>query len=177
MIAIRILITMLCLGLLAGVPGPDAEKSDDETPLEHSGTKDPLHELSWLSGYWTGESGGVVMEEVWMAPRGGIMPGLHRDLFPSGKAFFEYLRITRTGEETVYHASPRGKEPVPFRMHSSAPGLVVFENRGHDFPQRIIYERKGDRLEARIEGEVKGKMKSSAWIWKRNDGFPGSTER
>jgi hypothetical protein len=33
---------------------------------------------------------------------------------------------------------------------------VVFANAENDFPSRIVYERDGDALKARIEGEIGG---------------------
>ena len=49
-------------------------------------------------------------------------------------------------------------------------GEVVFENPGHDFPQRIIYSLKaGGNLEARIEGEAKGEARTVDFSMKRLD--------
>ena len=42
---------------------------------------------------------------------------------------------------------------------------VVFENLSHDFPQRIIYSRKGKQLCARIEGTLQGKEEGEEWCW------------
>ena len=36
---------------------------------------------------------------------------------------------------------------------------AVFENPAHDFPQRVIYKRDGDKLNARIEGTKDGKTR------------------
>lgn len=43
---------------------------------------------------------------------------------------------------------------------------VVFENREHDFPQRIIYWLDDDgSLRARIEGTIGGQSRSQEWKW------------
>jgi pyridoxine/pyridoxamine 5'-phosphate oxidase len=43
---------------------------------------------------------------------------------------------------------------------------VVFENREHDFPQRIPYWRgEKNRLHARIEGELDGRMQAEEGSW------------
>ena len=45
---------------------------------------------------------------------------------------------------------------------------VVFENRQHDFPQRILYWLDpGGALHARIEGPQGGKTVSEEWVWTR----------
>lgn len=46
----------------------------------------------------------------------------------------------------------------PFRSKDSFSGRLTFENKEQDFPQRVIYERKGTGLLlAAIEGTHKGK--------------------
>ena len=45
---------------------------------------------------------------------------------------------------------------------------VVFENRKHDFPKRIIYWLGDDgALHARIEGDPGGKEQAMEWSWKK----------
>ena len=46
---------------------------------------------------------------------------------------------------------------------------VVFENAAHDFPQRVIYERDGDVLKARIEGDMGGQQQAMAWEYRKAD--------
>ena len=40
---------------------------------------------------------------------------------------------------------------------------AVFANAENDFPTRVIYQRDGDVLTARIEGEIGGQPRSLAW--------------
>jgi len=45
---------------------------------------------------------------------------------------------------------------------------VVFENPGHDFPQRISYSLRGaEQLEAAIEGEMGGEKKTIRFPFRR----------
>ena len=48
-----------------------------------------------------------------------------------------------------------------------ADGRVTFENAAHDFPQRILYWREGDRLRARVEGMLEGRQMSEDYAWRR----------
>jgi hypothetical protein len=41
---------------------------------------------------------------------------------------------------------------VAFTLVVDPAGQAVFENRTHDFPNRIIYRQAGDTLVARVEG-------------------------
>ncbi len=144
-------------------------------PLVAGGSSDParaadpsIEGLAWMAGRWAGEQGPVKMEEVWMAPRAGVMLGLHRDTSGERLILFEFLRI-EAGEGGIdYIASPRGKPGVPFRLVSIEARRAVFENPDHDFPQRIIYRLGEDgALHARIEGEQGGKASSAEWRWDR----------
>ena len=124
-----------------------------------------LDRLSWLVGYWVGRTERVEMEEIWIEPKGGVMLGLHRDSAPGRPAFFEYLRIEEREGRVVFVASPRGTGSTEFALVRFDGQHAVFENREHDYPQRIIYRRSGERLTARIEGEIGGKLDSSEWVW------------
>ena len=131
-----------------------------------------VDELGWMSGHWSGEESGVAMEEIWLAPKGGLMLGMHRDVFGEDRSFFEFLRIASTDSGVVYLAQPLGRPPTAFRLVSSSAGEVTFENPAHDFPQRIVYARSGDVLTARVEGVVDGARRAQVWEWKRSEGFP-----
>jgi hypothetical protein len=125
--------------------------------------------LAFMAGCWEGEQEGVRSEECWLAPANGLMVGMHRDLFKSGKAFFEFLRIEAGPEGIAYLASPAGAPATAFRLAAAAPGRVEFANPQHDYPQRIIYQADGiDRIKARVEGPgAGGTTRFEEWTWTR----------
>lgn len=125
------------------------------------GTK--IESLKWLAGHWEGDVEGDVTEEHWTEPKGGMLLGLNRSVFRSGKASFEFMRIAETPSGITYFASPSGKAATPFILKEASDSHVEFENKDHDFPQRIIYRRQKDLLNARIEGVIKGKEESLEW--------------
>jgi len=138
---------------------------------ENSGTRETtsLDELDWMAGAWGSTSEGVKAEEYWIAPEGGVMLGLHRDQFPSGKFFFEYLRIEVLEGRVVYIPSPGGQESVAFPVLELGEKRVVFSNPDHDFPQSIAYWLEDDRtLRCRVEGQGRdGERRVEEWSWKR----------
>ncbi|CAM2066121.1 DUF6265 domain-containing protein [Sulfidibacter corallicola] len=159
---------LICLASLA--PAVAGEKTPtDPTPS--------MDRLGWLTGHWRGEAGGIVMEEWWTAPGGQLLLGLHRDSKPAKegaappKGFFEYLRIEGGANGIHYLASPMGREPTPFKLVrlDGEKQVAVFENPGHDYPQRIVYERQGDALVARIE-TIEG-TKRRQWQYRRVGDF------
>jgi hypothetical protein len=130
------------------------------------GTKPTLEALSWLAGSWSGESGGILMEEHWTAPKGSSMVGMHRDVGKGRTMLFEFLRIEQKGDQIVYLSMPNGRSPATaFPLKELSGTRVVFENPSHDFPQRIIYWKDGNDLRARIEGTMNGKAGSEEWKW------------
>ena len=128
-----------------------------------------LERLAWLTGNWTGVEGDTIMEEIWTTPAGGLMVGLHRDLRPGRRAFFEFLRIVEEKGQISYYAMPAGRSPATlFPLLSVSDRRVVFENPDHDFPQRILYWLDDDdMLHARIEGTEGGKTRSMEWRYRR----------
>jgi hypothetical protein len=126
-----------------------------------------LNQLAWISGTWVGTEGRVEMEEHWTRPKGNSMLGLHRDVTADRTVSFEFLRIEKTADGIVYIAQPQGRPPTSFRMIEGSGTRVVFENKAHDFPQRIIYWIESDTLHAQVEGEQNGRQQTMEWAWKR----------
>lgn len=79
-----------------------------------------LADLAWMSGHWSATIDGTEMEEVWLAPKGDVMTGMHRDVRANGKTFFEFLRIAQTSDGIVYLAQPKGQPPTPFKLVESS---------------------------------------------------------
>ena len=122
----------------------------------------PAPDLSWMSGYWLSCADGREASETWSDPRGGLMVG-HAVSLENGRASFEVSHIGPTPEGLAYVAQPGGAPPTVFVVVESGPDRAVFANPDNDFPTRIIYERDGDALSARIEGEMGGQIRSMAW--------------
>jgi uncharacterized protein DUF6265 len=121
-----------------------------------------VQQLSWITGCWRQSTGGGtrVIDEQWMSPRGGTMLGMSRTVRGDSLLEFEHLQILERSGRLVYHAEPSGQPPADFVASTVSDTLVVFENPEHDFPQRIIYRRRGtDTLVARIEGPRNGQTR------------------
>ena len=113
----------------------------------------PLDGLRWLAGCWELRSGNRVTMEMWMPPAGDLMLGASRTLSSGTVREFEQLRIRAEAGKLVYTAIPSGQKEASFSSAQVTDSSLIFENSAHDFPQRIIYRKKGaDALVARIEG-------------------------
>jgi len=95
-----------------------------------------------------------------MMPAGGMMTGTGRTVDSGKTVDFEVMRIEQSGSDIVFFAKPKAnKEETAFKMIRGGTSEAVFENKGHDFPHRVIYRRDGDRLLARIEGDRNGQSR------------------
>jgi hypothetical protein len=123
-------------------------------------------DLGWMAGYWLSCDGGRQVAETWSPPRVNLMAGTSITV-RNGRVGWELSRIAPTGPAAdaplAYFAMPEGQAPATFPVVESAPNRVVFEQPAHDFPKRVIYERDGDVLNARIEGEIDGQMRTIRW--------------
>jgi hypothetical protein len=124
--------------------------------------------VAWLSGCWQGGSGGRIVDEQWMTPRGGMMLGMGRTTAGDKTIEFEQVAIREQDGHLVYEASPSGQLPASFSSIKVTTSRVVFENLEHDFPQRIIYSLAADgSLQARIEGLRDGQLRGIDYPMKR----------
>ncbi|NBW10721.1 MAG: hypothetical protein EBR82_22115 [Caulobacteraceae bacterium] len=129
-------------------------------------------QLSWMSGYWLSCEDGREVSETWSDPRGGLMLGTSLTLEGGRLTGFESSRISPqspAGGNVSYFAGVNGAPPVAFAAKEASGTRVVFENAGHDFPQRVIYERTGDVLNARIKGHMGDRDQSMSWSYRKAD--------
>lgn len=137
--------------LLATLPGS----------VGHLAASDPPGRAAWpafLAGCWQADDAPPGSGEHWMAPAGGLMPGMARTLRPDGRSSHEFLLIRQDAAHgLVLEALPSGQPAARFVLDARSPDEVVFGNPAHDFPQRIGYRRvPGNRLLAWIEGDGDG---------------------
>lgn len=116
----------------------------------------------WMSGYWLACEEGETAENWIGAGRDTL---LGANLSNGG---YEFLRIAANANgEIVYYSMPGGRSPpTEFVLTGHAGQRAVFENPAHDFPKRIIYERDGEAMIARIDGG-EGSDQSMEWGFQR----------
>lgn len=135
--------------------------------LQTAAPATPAPDLSWLAGYWLDCSGGREASETWSDPRAGLIVG-HSVTVRNGRSGFESARIAPLKDGGLaYFAQPGGAPATPFRLIDSGLQRAVFANPDNDFPHRIIYERAGDVLTARIEGADDDENRSVQWRFNR----------
>jgi hypothetical protein len=106
---------------------------------------------AFISGCWTLKDGAEWTQECWMEPRAGMMLGASRQGTGETVKSWEQLRIEQSADGKIaLFASPSGRSPIRFDATAGDSNAIEFTNAGHDYPQRIRYELKGDGLDAEI---------------------------
>lgn len=135
-----------------------------------SAPQDALNGLGWLAGHWETplDNAGQWTEEIWLAPRGGMMVGMSRSGRTGRTTELEYIRLEAgTDGVPVYWATVGGNPPVGFRLVASDVQSAAFENLAHDYPQRITYRRDGDSLVAAISAA--DGSNANSWTYRRSE--------
>ncbi|MGL4596444.1 MAG: DUF6265 family protein [Bacteroidia bacterium] len=122
-----------------------------------------LGALEWMLGNWQGRTPeGLIFSENWERAGANGFTGKGLAISPQGDTVFrESLRIDLIEGVPYYIATvPENPGPVLFKMFSDKDQVWIFENKEHDFPQRIIYKlEKQNLLTVRLEGIEKGRPK------------------
>ena len=123
--------------------------------------------LAWLSGAWVERrAGGGWTEEYWTPPRGGLMIGAGLDGKAGTLRHFEQMRIETAKDGTVaFVAMPGGGAAVRFPLVRQSADEIVFENRAHDYPQRVSYRRVGATIVAATA--LADGSREMTWLYRR----------
>ena len=119
-----------------------------------AGAAEPdIKELAWLAGCWASDEAEPGSGERWLLI-GEVLIGVSRTIRQGKEPEVEHMEIGYLADgKLAFVAHPAGQRAVTFVLRRIRDGEVVFENREHDYPQRIVYTLEGDsKLRARIEG-------------------------
>ena len=119
--------------------------------------------IDWLAGCWRLARADGYYEEVWLPPTADGTLGVSREVRGGRTVMYEHLRVElREGGVIAYIARPSGQAQAEFLLAGQAPGRLAFENRQHDFPQRIEYRYNDlNAITATIQGPGKdGQVKT-----------------
>ena len=116
--------------------------------------------LKLFPGKWKMETDKADIYEEWKVVNETELVGKSYSVDNGVKAISEILYLKKFGDQWAYVAVPEGQNIALFALVEFTPKKFIFENKEHDFPNRISYEfHKGGKLTAAIEGEVDGEFK------------------
>lgn len=134
----------------------------------HAQAAASVEQVGWIGGCWARSAGTRLIEEQWMAPRAGLMLGMSRTVAGDTLREYEQVALFERDGRLVYAATPARQTPAEFTSIAVSDTAVTFENLAHDFPQRVIYRRRGaDSLLARVEGMRGGQLRGADYPYGR----------
>ena len=119
-----------------------------------------LGDFKDMSGCWLmrDDAKQLQIREYWMPPEGTSILGMSRTIKSGKTSAYEYMRIEERKDGIYFISRPHeNRDETEFKLVSKQGGRFVFENKEHDFPQRVIYMADRSGLTGRIEGSSNGK--------------------
>lgn len=132
---------------------------------------DNFTKLLQLRGTWAMQTKKGVLYEEWKKTGEAEMSGTSYRLNQKDTLLLERVKLRREGDDILYIPSAQNQnngQPVVFKLVRAEANKFTFENKLHDFPQRIIYNLiTNDSIVARIEGSKNGVTDGSDFYFKR----------
>ncbi|MFC2151350.1 DUF6265 family protein [Bacteroidota bacterium] len=131
----------------------------------HSNTDssaDSFNKMKWIIGDWENVSDESQYYETWKRSNDSTYTGKSYLIANNDTLYTELLKVEILKNECYYIPQVSNQnegKAIKFKLVSANNGKFVFENKLHDFPQRIIYMHPSqDSLISWIEGEKDGKF-------------------
>ncbi len=134
--------------------------------------KTSVGDFGFLKGSWTMNTAKGRIVESWKISKDAGMDGISFSISNAGDStLLETIKIYESAGSIYYEPTGNGAgndSTVSFKLISAENGIFVFENRNHDFPQRISYQpQSASNVLARIEGTVNGKFRKIEFPYSR----------
>ncbi|OFY83929.1 MAG: hypothetical protein A3F72_07805 [Bacteroidetes bacterium RIFCSPLOWO2_12_FULL_35_15] len=130
-----------------------------------------IKQMEWVIGSWENLSVKGDLYETWTKIDDSTFAGRSFMIVQNDTAFSEKISLEFRNKNLFYIPTVRNQNkelPVLFKLISIEKGELIFENKEHDFPQRIIYKNPSpDSLYARIEGKENGELKKEEFAMTR----------
>jgi len=121
-------------------------------------------DFDWLLGKWKMDSNKAAVYEEWHKD-GQRLKGAGYKIQDGQKQISETLFLENFAGQWAYIAMPKGQTIALFALLSSADKKFVFENKEHDFPQRIIYHFDGDKtINVSVEADKDDQTKKFGFV-------------
>lgn len=123
-----------------------------------------------FNGKWKMDDDKSEMYEEWKSVNDAELTATSYSV-KNGESFIgENIYLKKLADYWTYIAIPKGQKPTLFTLIEFTDTKYVFENKEHDFPQRVIYEfHYGDKLTASIEGNINNEFRRREFKFTRTE--------
>ncbi|RZL39432.1 MAG: hypothetical protein EOO96_00630 [Pedobacter sp.] len=133
--------------------------------------KTSLKPFAFLAGSWEMKTKKGKIVETWVKSKDSLNGKSYRHNLSGDSVLTEAVVIKHVNGLLSYCVTgfeQNNLGTTKFKLIASANNTYVFENKTHDFPQRIVYQKKGkDQILAWIEGKLNGKKMKSEFPYNR----------
>ncbi len=132
--------TLAILLVLATLPARAEDK--DKTAADPAAQ---LAALKFLAGNWVADKFGAKFEAHYSTPENGAVLSLS-ELKKGDQVLFYEFEVFRVQKGAVWFTPhPKGSRSTSFKLAKLEENKVTFENKRHDWPQRLVYHRKSEK--------------------------------
>ncbi|NBL65260.1 hypothetical protein GV828_08640 [Flavobacterium sp. NST-5] len=147
----------LLLGLFSCKEAHDAQR---DKPEMSDGKYFALTNVEWLLGRWENNSPEGNLSEIWKKENDSTLLGESYFVIKNDTVFGEKVKLFQSGTQLVYEvnvANQNDGKAVAFESTFFNNKTAIFENKNHDYPNKIIYNKvSDDSLVVTISGLKKG---------------------
>jgi hypothetical protein len=160
----------ICLSLLLILFSCKKKVSDEIISEEKK--FDKIEQLQWLEGDWSNVSNESQSYETWTRQNDSTLTSYCYTTVENDTVFVEVVNLQEQSNNVLFTVTvpdQNDAEAVTFKLIPSENGIFTFENKEHNFPQRITYSNPvKDSIHAWIEGKVEGETKRVDFYYKRS---------
>jgi hypothetical protein len=131
-----------------------------------------IKQMEWVIGKWEHISRDRSLYEIWTKTNDTVYSGRSFMIANNDTVFSESISLELKNNELFYIptvSDQNNAKPIAFKFISIENTEIIFENKEHDFPQRIIYKNpEYDSLYARVEGNDNSKFRKEEFFMKRS---------
>lgn len=124
-------------------------------------SKKNISQFNWIVGSWEGNlNDSTIIFEKWQLENDSLIKGVGGMIIHNDTVFFEKVSILQKGNDFYYRADVSENETfVDFKYLGLINDSAIFENKLHDFPQRVIYYHIQNGMYAYVDGMSNGKYR------------------
>lgn len=163
-------ITIIALLLMILEACVSSSPTNDQANKQTSYAK--INKAAWLIGSWKNSSDEGSMTETWIKINDSTFKGQTFFIQNNDTLTTEEISLAQINDTLYYIPSVSNQNEglaVKFTLIFASTQQMIFENRGHDFPQKISYTLiTADSLMAEISGTNNGVQSSQQFPMKRS---------
>ena len=132
-----------------------------------------VEQLQWLIGSWTNVNDESQSYESWTKLNDSTLTSFSYTMVEKDTVFSEVVTVQERFKDVFLTAKvpdQNDAQAITFKLIPSEKGIFTFENKAHDFPQRITYSNPvKDSIHAWIEGKVEGEDRKVDFYFEREN--------